>query len=149
MVQQFRLHAETESMPPAAEAGVFALMGRMEEARTALRRVTAAGLETIGPAAMWLPSRAVLTEAITAVGEADLASAVYKALLPYARLNVSSGGAALGGSVARYLGMLSATLKRWDEAAEHFERAIEFEPPTTASYSLVRRHTPPPDIPLV
>ncbi len=127
MVEQFRLHSDTESMPPAAEAGVFALMGRMEEARTALRRVVAAGLETIGPAGMWLPSRALLTEAITAVGDADLASAVYEALLPYARLNVSSGGAGLGGSVARYLGMLSATLKRWDEAAEHFERAIEFE----------------------
>jgi DNA-binding CsgD family transcriptional regulator len=99
----------------------------MEEAGMALRRVAAAGLETIGPAAMWLPIRALLTEAITAVGEADLASAVYKALLPYARLNVSSGGAGLAGSVAKYLGMLSATLKRWDEAAEHFERAIEFE----------------------
>src|SRR5712692_3430263 len=92
MVQQFRLHADTQSMPPAAEAGVFALMGRMEIGRTALRRVVAAGRETIGLAGMWLPSRGLLTEAITAVGEADLASAVYKALLPYARLNVSSGG---------------------------------------------------------
>src|SRR5260370_12582148 len=111
-------------MPAAAEAGVFALMGRIEEARTALRRVVAAGRETIGPAGMWLPSRAILTQAITAVGDADLASGVYKALLPYARLNVSSGGAATGGSVARYPGMLSATRQPWGEAGGDFQRAL-------------------------
>src|SRR5260370_34615629 len=87
---------------------------------------------------MWLGGRGIPHGAITAVGEADLACAVYKALLPYARLNVSSGGAATGGSVARYLGMLSATLKRWDEAAEHFERAIEFERRMRAGPFVVR-----------
>src|SRR5260370_20316360 len=124
MVEQFRLHSDTESMSPAVEAAAFVQMGRMEEARTALRRVAAAGLETYGPAAMWLPIRAVLTEAITAGGEADMASAVYKALLPYARLNVSSGGAALVGSVARYLGRRSSAANPWDNATEPFQPPI-------------------------
>jgi DNA-binding CsgD family transcriptional regulator/tetratricopeptide (TPR) repeat protein len=127
MREQLRPLAEMEPIPPAFAAGPFALMGRMEEARAAVRQVAAAGLETIGPAMIRLPAMALLTEAITAVGEADLASAAYAALLPYAHLNVSGGANGFNGSVSRHLGMLSTTLKRWDEAAEHYEQAIEFE----------------------
>ncbi len=111
----------------AFAAGPLALMGRLEDARLALRQVAAAGLDTIGPPMAWLPAMALLTEAITAIGERNLAADVYARLLPYARLNVSAGGAGLYGSVARHLGMLAATLERWDEAGDHYERGLEFE----------------------
>jgi ATP/maltotriose-dependent transcriptional regulator MalT len=111
----------------AFAAGPLALMGRLEDARLALRQVAAIGLDTIGPPMAWLPAMALLTEAISAVDEKELANGVYVRLLPYARLNVSAGGAGLYGSVSRHLGMLAATLERWDEAVEHFERGLEFE----------------------
>jgi DNA-binding CsgD family transcriptional regulator len=111
----------------AFAAGPLALMGRLEDARLALRQVAAAGLDTIGPPMAWLPAMALLTEAISAVDETDLGTGVYARLLPYARLNVSAGGAGLYGSVSRHLGMLAATLERWDEAGEHYERGLEFE----------------------
>jgi DNA-binding CsgD family transcriptional regulator len=111
----------------AFAAGPLALMGRIEDTRLALRQVAAVGLDAIGPPMAWLPAMALLTEAIAAVDERDLAAGVYDRLLPYARLNVSAGGAGLYGSVSRHLGMLAATLERWDEGGEHFERGIEFE----------------------
>lgn len=112
---------------PAYAAATLAAIGRMAEARTALRLVAAAGVERIGPAVSRLAFMSMVTAAIVAVGETDLAATVYTALLPYARLNVSADSMGLIGSVRRYLGMLSTTLERWDEAADHFEQAIEFE----------------------
>src|SRR5205823_1507973 len=51
---------------------------------------------------------------------------VYMALLPYAGYNVTTGAGTSTaiGSVSRYLGILAATLERWDHAAEHFEQAL-------------------------
>lgn len=111
----------------AFAAGPLALMGRLDDARLALRQVAAAGLDTIGPPMAWLPGMALLTEAITAVDERDMAESVYVRLLPYARLNIAAGGAGLYGSVSRYLGMLAGTLERWDEAGEHYDRGLDFE----------------------
>jgi len=138
MREQLRPLAEMEPIPPAFAAGPFALMGRVEEARAAVRQVAAAGLETIGPAMIRLSGMALLAEAIAAVGDVDLAPAAYRALLPYARLNVSGGATGLNGSVSRHLGMLSATLKHWDEAAEHYEHTIEFERRMGAAPFVVR-----------
>jgi len=111
----------------AFAAGPLALMGRLDDARLALRQVAAAGLDTIGPPMAWLPGMALLTEAITAVDERDMAESVYVRLLPYARLNIAAGSAGLYGSVSRYLGMLAGTLERWDEAGEHYDRGLDFE----------------------
>jgi DNA-binding CsgD family transcriptional regulator len=72
------------------------------------------------------------------VDEKALAADVYQRLLPYARLNVAASGAGLYGSVARYLGMLAATLERWDEATAHYDRALEFERRMGAPPMIVR-----------
>src|SRR5262249_49616563 len=57
----------------------------------------------------------------------DKARAVtlYSMLLPYAHLNVVIGAAVVCcGAVSRYLGLLAATLERWDDAQRHFEHAL-------------------------
>ena len=128
----------TGPLTAAFVAGPLAVMGRLEDARLALRQVEGAGLEIIGPPMAWLPAMALLTEAIAVTHEKDLAAAVYARLLPHARLNVSAGAAGLYGSVSRYLGMLAATLERWDEAAERYEQAIEYERRMGARPSVVR-----------
>ena len=123
---------------PIFESGAFALSGRLDEARAALRQVAATGFENAGPIVAWLPSVALVIEAIAAVGDADLAQTVYEATLPFARLNVSAGGSGLYGSVSRYLGMLATTLGRWDDASMHFEDGIELEGRMTAPPFLAR-----------
>ena len=60
------------------------------------------------------------------------ASRLYDLLLPYAARNVMVGPAAVFGSASRYLGLLSATLGRVDEALGHFEFALRFNQKTGA-----------------
>jgi tetratricopeptide (TPR) repeat protein len=54
------------------------------------------------------------------------AARLYELLSPYAGRNVVLGPAAVLGSVSRYLGLLSATLGRWEQAYQHFHFALRF-----------------------
>ena len=108
-------------------SGGLAVMGRLDEARIALRLSAPSAFENLGSAIDSLSRIATITEVIALVGDRDLAERTYKAALPFARLNVSVGAAGLTGSVSRCLGILATTLERWDDAAKHFEEAIEFE----------------------
>jgi hypothetical protein len=53
------------------------------------------------------------------------ASILYELLLPYAQRAALGMPEICVGSVARYLGLLAATMSRWDEAEHHFEHAVE------------------------
>jgi uncharacterized protein HemY len=46
-------------------------------------------------------------------------------LVPWAAFNAADWPEAIRGSVSRYLGILAATRRRWDEAGMHFEDAVE------------------------
>jgi ATP/maltotriose-dependent transcriptional regulator MalT len=115
------------SSAPIFVSGAFALMGRLGEARLALRQLATAGFKDAVPSIAWLPGVALATEAIAIVGDRDVGQQAYEATLPFARLNVSAGASGLYGSVSRYLGMLATVLERWDDATTHFEQGIEFE----------------------
>ncbi|HEX2646968.1 MAG TPA: LuxR C-terminal-related transcriptional regulator, partial [Candidatus Dormibacteraeota bacterium] len=109
-------------------AFALAQTGRNEEARLALREF----VDALHAGLRWfavLPVMSQLAQAVAAVDDAELAAILYADLTPYAAYNVAIGAGFGGfwGSVARFLGMLATTLERWDEAAEHFERAISFE----------------------
>jgi tetratricopeptide (TPR) repeat protein len=74
--------------------------------------------------ALW--SLAYLAEACAYLGDRRRAALLYDLLLPYRERCLvmgQSGGCA--GALARYLGQLAATLERWEDAADHFERALE------------------------
>jgi hypothetical protein len=58
------------------------------------------------------------------VGDAQRAEALYDLLLPYADRTIASGYILSFGSAETPLGMLAATLGRWNEAANHFETAF-------------------------
>jgi hypothetical protein len=54
------------------------------------------------------------------------AHTLYRILIPFAGSNVVVGnGTACYGALSRYLGALASTLERWDDAARHFEDALE------------------------
>ena len=110
-------------------AVILAGLGRLEEARFALRPFAEVGPKSIRPQFALLPAMAAITNVVTAAGDSELASAVYETLLPYAECNVATGidFGGLWGSVARSLGMLAATLEEWDDAADRYEHAIAFE----------------------
>jgi DNA-binding CsgD family transcriptional regulator/tetratricopeptide (TPR) repeat protein len=106
-------------------AALLVELGMEAEARRALARVAAEGLEPLRET-LWLASLTYLSDACTALGDEAVAALVYPELAPLSGANVMIGHlVACYGAADRYLGMLAATLGEWTRAEEHFERAIE------------------------
>jgi tetratricopeptide (TPR) repeat protein len=100
-------------------------LGREDAARRAFDELAAADFAKLPKDGEWLFSLAVLAEAAARLEDGDRAAILYQLLHPYARLNASNSGACAVGSVARYLAILASTSARWDDAARHFEDALE------------------------
>jgi len=103
--------------------------GRRAEARMMLRPMKALTLEDIRPVMTLLVALASAARAANAVEDTEFASAIYDALLPYAGQNVvtCAGLASLSGSVDFHLGLLAATLGRFDDASRLYESAAAME----------------------
>ena len=74
--------------------------------------------------AEWLFCLSVLAEVAAYLRDRDRAATLHRQLLPYASLNADASGEVAIGSVARYLGLLAATMGHCNEAAQHFEDAL-------------------------
>jgi DNA-binding SARP family transcriptional activator/tetratricopeptide (TPR) repeat protein len=101
-------------------AHIHAHTGRAGEAREALAEL----VQGLPFDQEWLYGMSLLAEAAALIDDADAAAVLYDALLPWAGLNAVDVAEGCRGSVARYVGLLAATLGRREEAAEHFRRAI-------------------------
>jgi DNA-binding SARP family transcriptional activator len=99
-------------------------LGRDDEARHAFDELSAAEFAALPRDSEWLFCLSILAEVAARLRDRDRAAVLYRLLRPYARLNAMASGEVAIGSVARYLGILAATIGRWDEAAGHFEDAI-------------------------
>jgi tetratricopeptide (TPR) repeat protein len=67
-----------------------------------------------------------LVDVCTFLEDSARAATLYQLLQPYAGRTVVIGhAAACYGALSRYLGTLATTLGRWDEAAQHFEDALD------------------------
>jgi tetratricopeptide (TPR) repeat protein len=74
----------------------------------------------------WLIAMTMLADLSVDLRDTDRAALIYEELLPYADSNVVVGMAVTClGSVSRPLGKLSALLGRGEDAARHFEHALE------------------------
>jgi DNA-binding CsgD family transcriptional regulator len=82
---------------------------------------------------LWVTCITYLAEVCTFLQDTARAATLYHLLLPYAGRNVIVGGSvACYGAASRYLGMLAATMARWDEAEQHFQEALEMNTRTGA-----------------
>jgi tetratricopeptide (TPR) repeat protein len=66
----------------------------------------------------------LLADTAALVGDTDSAAVLYGLLLPYSAFNAVDLAEGFRGSVARYLGLLTTTLGRWDSAVGHFNDAL-------------------------
>jgi DNA-binding CsgD family transcriptional regulator/tetratricopeptide (TPR) repeat protein len=108
-----------------ALAAMLAELSMDEQVREQLDRVQSTGLEPFRES-LWLASLTYLADAASSVSHVGVASLVYQAMEPHAGTEVMIGhGVACYGAADRYLGMLAATLGEHDQAARHFERALE------------------------
>jgi tetratricopeptide (TPR) repeat protein len=106
---------------------VLAQAGREEEARAELDWLAADDLGDLPRDQQWLCNLALLAMGCQRLGDRRRAAVLYELLLPCAGRLVPTTRLAVGclGAVSQYLGILAATLGRWDAACAHLEEAME------------------------
>jgi DNA-binding SARP family transcriptional activator len=99
-------------------------LGRMDNARRAFDACAVNGF-SMHLEMQWLYSLCLLSEVCRELGDVDRAAELYGLMSPFARHNATLPPELCWGSVSRGLGVLAATISRWDEAARHFDAALE------------------------
>jgi tetratricopeptide (TPR) repeat protein len=111
---------------PAALATLLWETGRIDEARALFEDVAKHEFDDIPRDGDWLIAITLLADTAAELHDARRSEKLYELLLPYREANVVIGLAAVClGSAARFLGRLAGAMGRAEEAAEHFERALE------------------------
>ena len=107
-----------------ALAHLHARLGRRSEAQRALDDLTRDDCSALPFDQEWLYGMSLLAETAALLGDTDSAAVLYRLLVPWAAFNAADWPEAIRGSASRYLGILAATRRRWDEAGMHFEDAV-------------------------
>jgi DNA-binding CsgD family transcriptional regulator/tetratricopeptide (TPR) repeat protein len=98
-------------------------LGRPDQARLCYQRDEAFAAV---PGIRYLVTYAMFAELASALGDVEVAAAVYQALLPYGNLFVCGGAGLtmLDGSAQRYLGISALARGRADDAVRHLRAAV-------------------------
>jgi tetratricopeptide (TPR) repeat protein len=99
--------------------------GRAQRARDELNALAIDDLAGIDLEPEWFLGANLLAEVCGTLGDAERAELLYAFLLPYGDCNVFAMPEVSLGSASRPLGLLAATMSRWEEAERHFEWALE------------------------
>jgi DNA-binding SARP family transcriptional activator len=108
-----------------ALANVYGELGHERKARAELARIAASDFADLHIGTEWFVGASALASVCARLEDAEAAKRLYDALLPYADFNVYAHPEVCLGSAARFLGVLATTMSRWDDAAGHFEQALE------------------------
>ena len=110
----------------AAAAAIAARAGMDDEARVAIRQLTAGGLDGLARSSSWLIGMVTLLEAARVLGDIELAREVAVHVEPYAdRPAVASLGVTCFGSVLRPLGLAALTWGDADRAVSTLAQAVD------------------------
>jgi DNA-binding CsgD family transcriptional regulator len=126
VMQRFvHMSPETSTWRPGL-ALIYSELGLEQEARAEFEHLAAHDFATIPRDARWVTCMAYLAEVCAFLGDARRAATLYQFLLPHNGYNIVLGPtAACYGAASRYLGILAATMQRWETAQGHFEDALE------------------------
>ena len=109
----------------AVFAHLTAALGHSDEARSALDGLAADDFALLPFDETWLVSMCLLAETASTLEDRARTAEVYERLLPYGdRIAVSYPEICIG-PVAHFLALAAATMEHWDDAARHFEEAME------------------------
>ena len=104
---------------------IYSELGLEQEARTEFECLAAHDFTDIARDARWVACFVYLSEVCTFLGDARRAAMLYQCLLPHDGYTLVVGPtAACYGAAAYYLGLLAATMGRWEEAQRHFTAAL-------------------------
>jgi tetratricopeptide (TPR) repeat protein len=110
-----------------ALAHTYAELGRERECRETFDAVMARDLRNEYVDAEWLVSMSLLADPCALLGDDQAAELLYALLAPYDRLYAHAPVEVSFGSMARVSGVLAKVIGRFDDAARHFESAMEVE----------------------
>jgi DNA-binding CsgD family transcriptional regulator/tetratricopeptide (TPR) repeat protein len=140
----WRGFAERFPRMPSYRAGLMVLLlaqGREEEAREQFEIAAAAGFTDIPRDDNMLPALSCLAEVCRYLGDAPRAAVLYELSRPYAdRVVVVNSATGCRGAFAMYVGLLAATLGRWDAAEAHFADALAIDERLRARPYVVLTH---------
>jgi predicted ATPase/class 3 adenylate cyclase/DNA-binding NarL/FixJ family response regulator len=126
-----RQHTATTWRPGLAL--IYSELGLVHEARVEFEHLAQHDFADLPRDGLWITCITYLAEVCTFLQDTARAATLYHLLLPYAGRNVIVGGAvACYGTASRYLGMLAATMARWDDAEQHFLEALAMNARTGA-----------------
>ena len=97
------------------------------EARTEFEHLAADDFAALPKDALLVVCLAYLAEVCAFLGDVGRAATLYRLMQPWSGRNVVVGVVAYHGAASRYLGMLAATMSRWDAAERHFQDALEMD----------------------
>jgi DNA-binding CsgD family transcriptional regulator len=104
---------------------IYSELGLVAEARAEFEHLAAQNFADVPRDALWILCMVYLAEVCVFLGDTARAATLYQLLLPYDGHNLVAGPhVACYGAASRHLGMLAATLSRWDDAQRHFEQAL-------------------------
>jgi ATP/maltotriose-dependent transcriptional regulator MalT len=104
---------------------LLAESGQVEEARERFAEFASADFADLARDAYWLATVVLLADLCVLLQDRRRAATLYDLLLPYAERNAAPASSAVYlGPVAYYLGLLATLLRRWGDAARHFEAAL-------------------------
>jgi DNA-binding SARP family transcriptional activator len=113
--------------------------GQLEKANADLDWLARDGFAALPRDANWLPAMFELSEAVFLLGDRPRAAEMYQLLLPYGDRHISAmRGTVSWGSGQTVLGRLASTVGNLDQAAQHFEAALDLERRWGARAWLVR-----------
>jgi DNA-binding CsgD family transcriptional regulator len=99
-----------------------------DDARSRFATMARHGFTDLARDPYWLTTIVLLADVAVSLDDRQHAQSLYELLLPYANRNTSPASShAPFGSVSYYLGSLATLLARWDDAARHFESALEMD----------------------
>ena len=123
----------------AALCLIYAELDREAEARVEFEQLAADDFAQFPRDTNWPAALSMLAEVCAFLRDSRRARMLHDLMLPYAsRCVVISHGTVCLGSMARGLGMLAATLGRWEEADGHFEDALQTSVRMSAGPAIAR-----------
>ena len=108
-----------------ALARAYVQLGRREEASDIFEQLATTNFEGLSRDEDWLVNLSLLSEICAYLDDSPRAQSLHAQLSPFTQQNAIASGEICAGSVAQHVGRLAAQLELHDEAAEHFEAALE------------------------
>ena len=105
---------------------VYSRMGKTQETREGIEKLAPDDFGALPRDGSWLLAITGQASVVRFLGDAERAATLYRLLAPYDGRNVVIGSSGVStGWIGRSLGLLAAAMSKFDEAARHFEAAIE------------------------